>query len=219
MKVCTDACLFGAWAADYLQNKNSSNILDIGAGTGLLSLLLAQKTTAHIDAAEIDGNAFLQAKENFESSNWKERLQVFNTDICDFNPAKKYDFIISNPPFFENDLKSLQQNKNAAKHDTALNLVTLAEIAKKLLSPAGHFAVLLPYHRTNYFINEAKKQGLYCNKTVLVKQTAGHTYFRSMLLFSSLETAAGEKEITIKDTTGNYTEAFSSLLKDYYLYL
>jgi tRNA1Val (adenine37-N6)-methyltransferase len=219
MKVCTDACLFGAWAADYLHNKNCSDVLDIGAGTGLLSLMLSQKTTAYIDSAEIDSNAFLQAKENFESSNWKERLQIFNTDICDFNPGKKYDFIISNPPFFENDLKSLQQNKNAAKHDTALNLVSLAQIVKKLLSPAGHFAVLLPHLRTSYFINEAKKQGLYCNETVLVKQTAGHTYFRSMLLFSLLETAGSEREIIIKDTTGNYTEAFSGLLKDYYLYL
>lgn len=219
MKVCTDACLFGAWIADDLQNKNCSDVLDIGAGTGLLSLMLAQKTTALIDAAEIDGNAFLQAKENFESSNWKERLHVFNTDICDFNPVKTYDFIISNPPFFENDLKSPQQNKNTAKHDTELNLLTLAGIVKKLLSRAGHFAVLLPYHRTSYFINEAEKQGLYCNETVLVKQTAGHSYFRSMLLFSGNKTITVEKEISIKGADGNYTEAFSTLLNDYYLYL
>ncbi len=219
MKVCTDACLFGAWIADNLQNKNCSDVLDIGAGTGLLSLMLAQKITAHIDAAEIDSNAFLQAKENFENSNWKERLHIFNTDICNFKPGKKYDFIISNPPFFENDLKSPHQNKNAAKHDTELNLETLSEIVKKLLLPAGHFAVLLPYHRTSYFISEAKQQGLYCNETVLVKQTAGHSYFRSMLLFSGNKTITVEKKISIKGAEGNYTEAFSGLLKDYYLYL
>lgn len=219
MKVCTDACLFGAWAADSLQNNPVENILDIGTGTGLLSLLLAQKTAAIIDAVEIDADAFAQAKENFLLSHWKERLHIINTDITSFNADKKYDCIISNPPFFEDDLKSPQQNKNAAKHDTTLTLPILLQQVKLLLKEEGCFAVLLPYHRVDYFINEALQHNLFCNEKVLVKQTPKHSYFRGMLLFSTNKTATAIKEISIKDNTGNYTPQFIALLKDYYLYL
>lgn len=219
MKVCTDACLFGAWAADSLQNKTINSILDIGAGTGLLSLQLAQRTTAGIDAVEIDTGAFLQAAENFLQSPWKKRLHITNTDITTFTAEKRYDCIISNPPFFEDDLKSPQQNKNAAKHDTTLTLPVLLQQVKLLLKEEGCFAVLLPYHRVDYFINEALPYNLFCNEKVLVKQTTTHNYFRGMLLFSANKTEAAIKEITIKDETGSYTPAFTTLLKDYYLYL
>jgi tRNA1Val (adenine37-N6)-methyltransferase len=219
MKVCTDACLFGAWAADSLQNKSVDSILDIGAGTGLLSLLLAQKTTAVIDAVEIDAGAFAQAKENFLQSPWKERLHIINTDITGFSADKKYDYIISNPPFFEDDLKSPQQNKNAAKHDSTLTLQVLLQQVKQLLNKDGCFAVLLPYHRVAYFITESLQHNLFCHEKVLVKQTPKHTYFRGMLLFSANKTEAINKEISIKDEAGNYSPEFISLLKEYYLYL
>lgn len=219
MKVCTDACLFGAWAADSLQNKAINSILDIGAGTGLLSLLLAQRTTAAIDAVEIDTGAFLQATENFLQSPWKERLHITNTDISTFTVEKRYDCIISNPPFFEDDLKSPQQNKNAAKHDTTLTLPVLLQQVKLLLKEDGCFIVLLPYHRVDYFINEALQHNLFCVEKVLVKQTPNHNYFRGMLLFSTNKTEAAIKKITVKDNTGNYTPEFTTLLKDYYLYL
>src|SRR4051794_22993532 len=100
MKVCTDACIFGAFVARQIANRNLavSNILDIGTGTGLLSLMLAQKMTAAIDAIEIDKAAFEQAKQNFEQSPWKSRLTIINTDARHFNPGNKFDCIISNPP-------------------------------------------------------------------------------------------------------------------------
>lgn len=219
MKVCTDGCLFGAWAADRLQNTPVKTVLDIGTGTGLLSLLLAQKTTAVIDAVEIDADAFAQAKENFAQPVWKEQLHITNTGITAFTPEKKYDCIISNPPFFEDDLRSPQKNKNAAKHDTTLTLPVLLQQVKRLLKEDGYFMVLLPYHRVDYFINESAGQQLFCNEKVLVKQTFKHNYFRGMLLFSANKTEPVTEDIIIKDETGNYTPGFTRLLKDYYLYL
>lgn len=219
MKVCTDACLFGAWVAECMKEQQPASILDIGTGTGLLALMLAQKTTATIEAVEIEQDAFLQAGENFEASEWKERLQVNHTDISRFGPEKKYDLIISNPPFFEDDLKSLQQNKNAAKHDSTLTLLALLEKATALLHEQGMFAVLLPHHRTAYFTGLCEQKGLFCKVQAMVKQTPAHAYFRSMLLFTFNQTATNEQVITIKDEHGKYSRTFTDLLKDYYLYL
>ena len=220
MKVCTDACLFGAWVADELTSiSQAGNYLDIGAGTGLLSLILAQKTSAFIDAVEIDKAAFEQAKENIYQSPWREKISIINTDINAFDTNKKYDCIISNPPFFEGDLKSSNSNKNAAKHDTTLTLQQLLQVVDKTLQQEGYFAILLPYHRTDFFIEAAAKSTLFLSKKVLVKQTPGHDYFRVILLFRRQQKIVSNEEIIIKDETNNYTEAFVGLLKDYYLFL
>jgi tRNA1Val (adenine37-N6)-methyltransferase len=219
MKVCTDACLFGAWVADQIKTKAATSILDIGAGTGLLSLLLAQKVPAFIDAVEIDAAASQQAKENVEASPWKERLTIIHTDILQLKAEKKYDCIISNPPFFENDLKSSDQNKNAAKHDTTLTLEQLFNTAQAHLNNDASFAVLLPYHRTAACIAIAEKLHLYPVKKALVKQTAAHEPFRTMLLFSNQLSPVAEETIIIKTAQEKYSEKFSQLLKDYYLYL
>lgn len=221
MKVCTDACLFGAYIAELINKEKLpvKNCLDIGTGTGLLSLMLAQKTTVQIDAVEIDKAAYQQAEKNFEQSPWREKLNIFNTDITQFDNNKKYDFIISNPPFFESDLKSNNNNNNTAKHDTALTLLQLLKVVVKYLTDDGFFAVLLPYHRVNYCIDEAAKLSLHLSKKILVKQTPGHDYFRGILFFCNQQTSLITEEIIIKNETGDYTEDFVNLLKDYYLYL
>ncbi len=220
MKVCTDACLFGAWVANELAaNNHLQSCLDIGTGTGLLSLTLAQKTSAFIDAVEIDKAAFEQAKENIYQSPWSDKISIINTDINAFDTNKKYDCIISNPPFFEGDLKSSISNKNAAKHDTTLTLQQLLQVVDKTLQQDGYFAILLPYHRTDFFIEAAAKSALYLSKKVLIKQTSGHDYFRAILLFERQQKIVSNEEIIIKDETNNYTEAFVGLLKDYYLFL
>lgn len=219
MKVCTDACLFGAYVADLVKTKSSAHILDIGTGTGLLSLMLAQRVPALIDAVEIDAAASQQAKENFELSPWKERLTVFNTDVLHLESEKKYDCIISNPPFFENDLKSNDDSRNKAKHDTSLTLDQLLEIVKLYLDDQGNFAVLLPYHRMEYCIEAAEKRALYLHRKVLVKQTEKHDYFRAILIFNNNKTLLTEETIVIKNQDDKYTFRFAELLKDYYLYL
>ncbi len=222
MKVCTDACLFGAFVANEIQSGKQDaikNILDIGTGTGLLSLMLAQKLHAAIDTVEIDTPAFEQAKENITQSLYKEKIEIFNADIVQFSTGKKYDYIISNPPFFEADLKSVNEKKNAAKHDTALTLQKLLHNADRLLNTTGFFAVLLPYHRSKYFEEEAAKLNLYLSKKISVKQTPKHDYFRAILIFHKPKTIANQSTLTIKNEEGKYSDEFTNLLKDYYLYL
>ena len=219
MKVCTDACLFGAYIANEIQDQSLQYILDIGTGTGLLSLLLAQKNKAIIDAVEIDSTAYEQAKVNVAASPWPAQINVFNSGITDFNNGSKYDCIISNPPFFEDDLRSSDKQKNAAKHDSTLTLQELLGNVQRLLNDEGIFAVLLPYHRTEYFITTALAVNLHCYKKVLVKQTPKHDYFRSILFFSAKKNKLIAEVITIKNEAGIYTPEFILLLKDYYLHL
>lgn len=219
MKVCTDSCLFGAWIADKIEKQfiNPKKILDIGSGTGLLSLMLAQKSKASLHAVEIDKNSFEQTQENFASSQWNQQLQVFHHDINEMISELKYDLIISNPPFFESDLQSNIAGKNVAKHHDGLTLKELIQSIKNNLTNDGKFAVLLPYHRINYFKKIAMENKFYLQEKLLVKQTPIHFYFRGLLFFGTIQKNEIHNEIIIKDTNGNYTNEFSNLLKDYYL--
>lgn len=222
MKVCTDACYFGAYTTDALKHStlNIQHILDIGTGTGLLSLMIAQKDpVAQIDAVEIDKAAFQQAKENFEASPWKDRLHIFNTDITDFKPGNKYDLIICNPPFFEDDLRSTDEFKNKAKHEGSLNFDMLLKIAGTFLSEKGSFALLLPFHRVASFEIMAAAQNFYLSNKILVRQTAAHSFFRGILIFSKEKTEIKSAEMAIKNKEGKYTTEFTGMLKDYYLHL
>lgn len=218
MKVCTDACLFGAWLSTKLQSLHAKNILDIGTGTGLLSLMIAQNNQATIDAVEIDEAAAQQASENFEKSSWAARLQIINADIRKLHMTKKYDFIFSNPPFFDNDLKSTNSHRNTALHSAHLSAKELIESIKRLLADEGHFALLLPPHRVKEHEDLAKDNGLVTIDKMLVKQTEKHEVFRVMLLFGSSRQAVEETTIIIKEA-GSYSTEFIELLRDYYLYL
>jgi tRNA1Val (adenine37-N6)-methyltransferase len=219
MKVTTDACLFGAWNASLNEVTTAKNILDIGAGTGLLSLILAQKTKANIEAVEIDETAFQQCKENFAASPWANSLHVHHSPIQDFQPDSKFQFIITNPPFFKADLQSPDDKRNLALHSSALDFTTLLNSINRLLDVAGHFSVLLPFHRQVEFVALAAAQSFHLHQLVQVKQTPKHAEFRSMLLFGRTKEEMKQEEITIKNGENEYTDAFVDLLKDYYLYL
>lgn len=221
MKVTTDSCLFGAWVAEELASEKTgqTSLIDIGAGTGLLSLMTAQKSDAAIDAVEIDNAAYGQAKENISASSWKGRIQLFNSDIKKFNFQKKYDFIISNPPFYENELQSPGKEKNTAHHSADLSLNVLFEIIKNNLSANGSFFLLLPYKREQEINDLLKKNDLYVSKKTLVRQTTNHDYFRILLKGNLYNTEKVTNELSIRDTNQEYTTAFIQLLKDYYLHL
>src|SRR5688572_14654976 len=150
MKVTTDACLFGAWVVEEINNEKLiiNNCLDIGTGTGLLALMLTQKNPVmKIDAIEIDKDAAEQAKVNVGSSPWKEQINIIQDDVKAFSFEKEFDLIISNPPFYENELRSATDSKNVARHSGTSTLKELLVIIKENLSKRGSFFLLLPYKR------------------------------------------------------------------------
>ena len=220
MKVCTDACLFGAWVGRKVGSGELAvdSVLDIGTGTGLLSLMLAQQSAAHIDAIELDEHAAEQAAENFEASEWANRLQVITADARTVHLGKKYDLIISNSPFFENDLKSGNAQRNLALHSQELSLAELVAVISKHIADDGKFAVLLPFHRKDAFEKLAVDAGFYLEETVSVKQTPVHAFFRVMFLFGRKEIVRKEAELYIRNEDV-YGEEFTELVRGYYLKL
>lgn len=220
MKVCTDACLFGAWVAKQIEMFDLKNILDIGTGTGLLSLMLAQSSRAKIDAVEINELAAEQAAANFYNSPWNNQLHVHPMSILYFtnNQHKAYDLIISNPPFFDNQLKSQKQERNLAMHSDSLSLEELASCISKLLADTGNAAILLPWNRAEEWRTIAEKMGLFCIKETAVKQSTSHSFFRIMFLMQKKTVPNSFDSITIKEGN-NYSTAFSQLLAPYYLAL
>ncbi len=220
MKVCTDACLFGAWVTTKAPLTNFKNILDIGTGTGLLSLMIAQHSTAKIDGVEIDELAAKQAEENFASSPWKDQLRVYTSSIIDFveSHEKTYDLIISNPPFFENQLKSNDEQRNLAMHSANLTLTELADCIVKLLKDEGSAAILLPWNRSAEWKKIAQHYGLFITYETAVKQTKDHAYFRTMILMKKSATSPIFNEINIKEQL-QYSKEFTELLAPFYLAL
>ncbi len=222
MKVTTDGCLFGGWCAQEIQqtNPDAKNLLDIGTGTSLLSLMIAQKNNLCIDAVEISKEAAGQAVENIRSSPWKESISLFETDILAFQPEKKYDFIVSNPPFYENELASRQTAKNQAHHSSHLTFSQLLTVVASLLRKEGFFFLLLPFKRLLQTEALLVQHGLFLHKKILVQQSTRHPYFR-VLLMGSKQNAEDVfvSTMAIRDEQQQYTPAFAALLKDYYLYL
>lgn len=219
MKVCTDACLFGAWAASLINDFEITlkSILDIGTGTGLLSLMMAQATDASIDAVEMETGAATQAAANCKASPWTDRINVIHNQVQTLEKNDKlYDFIISNPPFYEQNLKSPDVNKNIAHHGEALTLKELLLSINQLLTPKGYFAVLLPFERKAPFIAMAENEGFYLQKSTDVQQTEKHPPFRTMLLFSRNQAVVKTDSMVIK-FNHVYSPEFRALLTPYYL--
>lgn len=223
MKVCTDACLFGAWAAADLHIQTARHILDIGAGTGLLSLMLAQQTSARITAIEIEEGAYQQTKSNFELSPWKDRMVVVHNSIQDYASSQQeaaFDCIITNPPFYEGDLQSPNTSKNLASHSIALPWDALAKAAGQLLKTNGAWFVLVPTLRAYTMQKLANNYGMQLAKEILMYNDEKHLPIRAMLKFVKQTTVAVERsKIIIKNADQSYSTAFTTLLKDYYLHL
>lgn len=227
MKVCTDACIFGAYISSEEKNKSNdeTRILDIGTGTGLLSLMIAQKVKGNIDAIEIDKNTYEQALDNFKKSLWAQRLFASQADITQFELHRKYDIIVSNPPFFQDSLQSKNEQKNVAKHATSLPYCALASIAFNSLTDHGRFYILLPFKEFEVFEKIAAENELILITKTDIRPKVSSEFFRTIGIFTkkSAEKVTAEKPtiklLTIKADTGVYTAEIAQLLKDYYLYL
>lgn len=217
MKIGTDGVLLGAWTP--LIN-NPYNILDIGAGTGVLSLMLAQRSNAEqIDAIEIDAAAFEQATDNFEASPWNDRLFCFHAGLDEFmeEPEDEYDLILSNPPFYTENYKTENISRDLARFEDALPFEDLVEAADLLLSEQGIFAVIIPYKEEDRFLALATSFELYPIQITHVKGTPTTEIKRSLLAFSRIQQTPLMDELTIEISRHEYTPEYIKLTQDFYL--
>jgi len=217
MKIGTDGVLLGAWAS--IENQPQT-ILDIGAGTGLLSLMLAQRSTSeNIEALEIVEEAYEQCVENFEGSAWADRLFCYHAGLDEFidEVEETYDLIISNPPFFLEGVSSGNTARDRARQNQSLPFNELLDGVSKLLSTDGLFATIIPYKEESHFITMATKVGLFTKRIVRVKGNQSSPIKRSLLEFCRQETAIIEDELIIEINRHEYTFQYQELTKAFYL--
>ncbi|MFY0599114.1 MAG: methyltransferase [Cyclobacteriaceae bacterium] len=216
MKVTTEGCLFGALIDP---DRSPKHVLDIGTGTGLLALMLAQKYPQTLfDAVEIDAAAFLQARDNFKNSSWDANLNVFHSAIQDHNTAEQYDMIVSNPPFFRGSMTSKSTSGNLARHEEELNQLDLIKSIDRLLTEDGSFWVLYPEREAQTFCQLAIQYSFHLTNQITIFDRVGSKVFRVVQSFSRIEKPKSESNLIIKAEVG-YTHDFIELLKDYYLHL
>jgi tRNA1Val (adenine37-N6)-methyltransferase len=218
MKIGTDGVLLGAWCPI---DNNPFSVLDIGAGTGILSLMLAQRSNAEqIDAIEIDEDAYEQCVENFETSPWSDRLFCFHAGLDEFvdEPEDEYDIIISNPPFYSEDFKTDNSQRDLARFQDALPFEDLIEAADLLLSENGIFTVIIPFKEEERFIDLCAEVELFPVKVTRVKGTHATPIVRSLLAFKRYELSVLETdELVIEINRHEYTDDYINLTKDFYL--
>jgi tRNA1Val (adenine37-N6)-methyltransferase len=217
MKIGTDGVLLGAWTS--VKHKPVS-ILDIGTGTGVLSLMLAQRSFADtIEAMEIDDDAFEQAAENFENSPWGDRLFCYHAGFIEFieEVDDTYDLIISNPPFYSKDYKTEDSQRDLARFTDSLPFEHLLYGTAKLLSNSGKASFIIPFSEEDNFISLASKFELFPNRITHVKGTPTTKVKRSLLEFSFTKTDLDISELTIEINRHEYTEDYINLTKDFYL--
>ncbi|MEW7277747.1 methyltransferase [Aquimarina sp. 2201CG1-2-11] len=218
MKIGTDGVLLGAWTPI---PKETASILDIGAGTGIISLMAAQRSYAEvIDAIEIDTDAYEQTVENFESSPWGDRLFCYHASFQEFVAEidEQYDLLISNPPFFAEDYKTSNKKRDMARFEDALPFEHLLAGATKLLSDHGNLALILPYKQEQRIVTLANQLKLYPEKITRVKGTPTSEIKRSLLFFGRHKEKSCEiNELIIENSRHNYTDDYTLLTKDFYL--
>jgi tRNA1Val (adenine37-N6)-methyltransferase len=218
MKIGTDSVLLGAWCPI---DNNPFSVLDIGAGTGILSLMLAQRSYAEqIDSLEIDEEAYEQCVENFENSPWSDRLFCFHAGLDEFvdEPEDEYDIIISNPPFYSEDFKTNSAQRDLARFQDALPFEDLIEAADLLLSENGIFAVIIPFKEEERFIDLCAEVELFPVKVTRVKGSHTTPIVRSLLAFKRYELSVlTADELVIEINRHEYTDDYINLTKDFYL--
>ncbi|MFP4488022.1 MAG: tRNA1(Val) (adenine(37)-N6)-methyltransferase [Bacteroidales bacterium] len=215
-KVGTDSVLLGAWT----DPSSASSVLDIGTGTGLLALMMAQKSNCEITAIEPDRQSYEEAARNVNISPWDNRINLINTRLQDYHPAgPDFDLIISNPPFFRGSLFNKDERLSRSRHDYDLSSTELLEGAGRLMNTGGIFCLVLPYGESALFIAEAADSGLYCNRILNIKPLPSSPVKRVLMEFGRKKKELHQSFLTIeKGERHAYTAAYRKLTADYYLY-
>ena len=216
LKVGTDAVLLGAWA----DVSDAKKILDIGTGSGVIALMLAQRSHAQIDAIDIDEESFKQATENFSSSPWSDKLSAFNISLKNFEAAAttKYDLIVSNPPYFTDSYKPTDPQRFSARHNDQLPITELADEVSKLLSAEGKFCVILPVKEAGQLVLALRSSQIFPQKELWVYSFTGKEVFRKLILFGRTEIFCTRNELTIETAPGQgYSREYIELTREYYL--
>jgi tRNA1Val (adenine37-N6)-methyltransferase len=215
MKVSTDACIFGAWIT--IPNL-AENCLEIGTGTGLLSLMLAQRfKDISMDTVEINEEAVLQATQNIEASKFANQIKIHHADIKNFEKNRKYDFIFSNPPFFENDVISENTAINLAKHSSALTLQELMIHCKRLLHNEGVVAIIIPTHRSQDLQKFALENDLHIKEIVRIRHNVNKQFAKEIHVYSCKSCKVKIHDFTIKNIDNLNSEMMKNLMMQYYL--
>lgn len=216
MRVTTDACILGAWVARHYPT--SGRVLDIGSGTGLLMLMMAQQMTGWIEGVELELSAVEESRQNVEGSPWGDRISVKNADIRTYQSELPYDLIVSNPPFFHGDLKRPDAAQNLAMHGTELSLQELVSAIDRLLAEDGISVILIPPHRSVELNQLMQDAGLTEWVSLTVRHSRNHPELRRISVFTRRKDVENiHKVLDIRDPDGAYSEAFRTLLEPYYL--
>jgi len=217
MKVTTDGCFFGA----VIETEGHQKVLDIGTGTGLLSLMMVQgNTDLQIDAVELDEAAFTQARQNFSNSPWSASLHIYHCQIQDFQPKTKYDLIVCNPPFFRQNMKGNSPQKNKAIHNESLSFETLTHNMDRLLTPNGSCWIMYPEHEMTLLCTAAEKLGFYPCTEIILRNEESKPVFRNITSFKRKVSAKRQPiHLAIRDQKHEYTAPFRRLLQPFYLSL
>lgn len=220
MKVGTDGVLLGAWCPV----SPSDAVLDIGCGTGLIALMIAQRNAKTVDGVEIEPAAANQARQNTANSPWGDKINIIEADIRQFatTASHRYDLIVCNPPYFIGSLKNPDPNRTLARHADNLPFDELLEAVRLLLNPNGRFCLILPFEESKRLIDEAIRQQLFLTHTVVVNTIASSAKKRRVLLSFSLkplDNAPVVEEQSIQSAAGCYSDWFQQLTTPYYLFL
>lgn len=214
MKIGTDGVVLGAWA----DCRESRTILDVGSGSGLIALMLAQRCNAEITAIDIDDAACADAAANFAASPWHDRLRAIATPFDDYKPLSSPDLIVSNPPFFSEGQLSPDSERAAARHEASLNFESLIDYAAEYLAHGGRLEFIYQYGREDDIIYKAEMRRLKLRRICHLRQTSSRPWIRTMFSFDRIDGPIERSAITIRTNQG-YTSEFARLCRDYYLEL
>lgn len=213
MKVGTDAMLLGS----FIDSTDKTAALDVGAGSGVLSLMVAQQNSAiRIDAVEIDELSVQECRQNFKASKWSDRLDVYNVDFLDFTMDRKYDLLFSNPPFYSTSLLSNDKRKAVAKHENSLPNNLFFQKASDLLTPKGAIWIIVPFEGLNSWLASARENNLFVSRETNISGKKTHAPNRVILEFKRGERNLISDNFSIRDENGSYTDEYIKRTKEFH---